>query len=218
MRTRPNSNETGGMTVGGIHHSTARGRRPALSSPSTADLLAREFVAVDFETANRRGGVSACQVALVKFRDGQLADRLTTFIRPPSGWDDFEFTWLHGISASDTRRAPMWDALASSITAFIGDTPVYAHNASFDARVWRQLDEFFGTASLPPRFFCSLQLSRRMIKGLPDYKLPTVVDRCIPGYRFDHHRADADAEACGLIIAHLQTLPYPGTGRSKGPR
>lgn len=181
-------------------------RRGSSFLPTPAELQNREFIAVDFETANRQGGVSACQIAMVRFRDGAPVDRFTTFIRPPLGWDRFEFTWLHGISARDTRNAPMWDELAAPIAEFTGSSPVFAHNASFDARVWRQLDEFFGTTSMPDQFFCSLQLSRRLISGLPDYKLPTVVAACAPGHRFQHHRADADALACGLVVAHLQRL------------
>ena len=55
--------------------------------PSPSQIAERGFVAVDFETANRMGGVSACQLAMVKVLDGQIIDRLNTLIRPPKGWD-----------------------------------------------------------------------------------------------------------------------------------
>lgn len=47
-------------------------------------------------------------------------------------------------------------------------------------------------------FYCTLQASRRVIKGLPDYQLHTVAACC--GYKLErHHNALADAEACAWI-------------------
>lgn len=42
-----------------------------LLHPLPSQIAEPSFVAVDFETANRMGGVSACQVAMVKVCDGQ---------------------------------------------------------------------------------------------------------------------------------------------------
>ncbi|WP_408640157.1 3'-5' exonuclease [Cutibacterium equinum] len=174
--------------------------------PTAAQLADQEFVAIDFETANRMGGVSACQLAMVKVVDGQVIDRFNTLIRPPRGWDSFEFTYLHGISAADVRTSPMWPSVADDVSHFVAGATVYAHNAMFDSRVWRQLDEYFGTLTLPSPFFCSYRTAQRLIPGLPNYKLPTVLHACDPSYRLNHHRADSDAEACALIVCQLQRL------------
>ena len=172
--------------------------------PSPSQIAERGFVAVDFETANRMGGVSACQLAMVKVLDGQIIDRLNTLIRPPKGWDSFEFTYLHGISAADVADAPDWSNIADAVSHFVGGATVYAHNAAFDSRVWRQLDEYFGTTTLPSPFFCSYRTAQRLIPGLPNYKLPTVLHACAPDYQLNHHRADSDAEACALLVCALQ--------------
>lgn len=180
-------------------------RRTALV-PTPVQIADRQFVAVDFETANRMGGVSACQLAMVKVLDGQVIDRFNTLIRPPRGWDSFEFTYLHGISAADVQTSPMWPSVADEVSHFVDGAPVYAHNAMFDSRVWRQLDEYFGTVTLPSPFFCSYRTAQRLIRGLPNYKLPTVLQACEPNYHLNHHRADSDAEACALIVCQLQRL------------
>ena len=172
--------------------------------PSPSQIAERGFVAVDFETANRMGGVSACQLAMVKVLDGQIIDRLNTLIRPPKGWDSFEFTYLHGISASAVAYATSRSTTADADSHFVGGATVYAHNAAFDSRVWRQLDEYFGTTTLPSPFFCSYRTAQRLIPGLPNYKLPTVLHACAPDYQLNHHRADSDAEACALIVCALQ--------------
>lgn len=172
--------------------------RDVLSCPS--------FVAVDFETANSLGGVSACQLALVKVDRGRVVDRAATLIKSPAGFDEFEFTYLHGISARDVRNSPMWPDVAGFASRFVNGLPVHAHNASFDAKVWEDLDSFFGTQTAPNRFFCSYRTARKLVPGLDNYKLPTVTNALVPGYRLNHHEAESDAEACALIVAALQSL------------
>ncbi|MFK5211074.1 hypothetical protein ACI3QO_11560, partial [Propionibacterium freudenreichii] len=56
-------------------------------------------------------------------------------------------------------------------------------------------------------FFCSYLTARRMMPGLDNYRLPTVLERCAPHFVLDHHKADSDAEACALIVAALQSNP-----------
>ncbi len=169
-------------------------------------LASQAYVAVDFETANRAGGASACQVALVKVSRGRIVERFTTLIKPPKGFDSFEFTYLHGISARDVRRSPMWLDIAQNVHRFVSGLPVYAHNASFDSGVWRDLDSHFRTRTRPTDFYCSYRTAQRLVPGLENYKLPTVTKALVPGYRLDHHRADSDAEACALIVAALQKM------------
>lgn len=174
--------------------------------PSFETLMSPSFVAVDFETANRGGGVSACQVALVRVRNGEVVGRYSTYIRPPAGYDRFEFTWLHGISARHVADAPAWDQATEQVEDFVGDDPVYAHNAAFDSRVWRELDAHFSTDTVPRRFYCSFRLAQRAVPGLVNYKLPTVIHECVPEFDLDHHQADSDAEACALIVARIQAM------------
>ncbi|RTE48849.1 DNA polymerase III subunit epsilon [Actinobaculum sp. 352] len=201
---RPSTGISSGRSAANPTVTYPRSRSTSRLIPTESELLVNGFVAVDFETANRDGGVSACQIALVKVIGGDIVDRYSTLLKPPPGYDSFEFTYLHGISARDVKHAPMWPAVETGVSQFVGEFPVYAHNASFDARVWRDLDSFFGTSSLPQRFFCSYRTAQSIVPGLDDYKLPTVVQACAPGYRLDHHRADSDAEACALIVAALQ--------------
>lgn len=172
--------------------------------PSAEQLMSREFVAVDFETANRQGGVSACQIALVKVYDGRIVDRFVSYLLPPQGFQRFEFTYLHGISFADVQRAPSWDGIGGVVGDFIGALPVFAHNAAFDARVWRELDTYYQVNTYPRSFHCSYRLAARVMPGLENHKLPTVARACVPEYRLNHHRADSDAEACALIVASLQ--------------
>ena len=171
--------------------------------PSISTML-QSFVAVDFETANRVGGASACQVAMVKVRDFEVVDEFCTFLRPPEEHIAFEFSHIHGIYRGDVEDAPSWFDIADDVVEFIGADPVWAHNATFDASVWRGLDRYYFTGTQPAQMLCTARTARRLLPHLPDHTLPTVAGYCAPGFRLNHHRADSDALACAHIVAYFQ--------------
>ena len=188
----------------GAHPAGKKTRSPSLV-PRRSDLKVSTFVAVDFETANE-SYVSACQVALVLMREGEVVDRYSTYLKPPRGYDYFKNTKLHGIGVKEVLCAPTWLDVSTVISRFIGDVPVWAHNSSFDSGVWRKLDEYYGIYTRPRRFYCSLWTSKKIIPGLASYELPSVLRECDPSFHLDHHRADSDAEACARIVCALQRL------------
>lgn len=169
-------------------------------------LSSSSFVSVDFETANS-SGVSACQIALVKVSNGQVVERASTLIKPPPNFNKFKHTKIHKISAIDVQSAPTWPEIATWVAEFHSGLPVYAHNAQFDARVWRELDDFYNTHTIPDNFFCSYRTVKEGFTtlDLDNYRLPTVVGALVPGFNLRHHDAESDAEACALIIAALQS-------------
>ena len=188
----------------GAHPAGKKTRSPSLV-PRRSDLKVSTFVAVDFETANE-SYVSACQVALVLMREGEVVDRYSTYLKPPRGYDYFKNTKLHGIGVKEVLCAPTWLDVSTVISRFIGDVPVWAHNSSFDSGVWRKLDEYYGVCTRPRRCYCSLWTSKKIIPGLASYELPSVLRECDPSFHLDHHRADSDAEACARIVCALQRL------------
>lgn len=188
----------------GAHPAGKKTRSPSLV-PRRSDLKVSTFVAVDFETANE-SYVSACQVALVLMREGEVVDKYSTYLKPPRGYDYFKNTKLHGIGVKEVLCAPTWLDVSTVISRFIGDVPVWAHNSSFDSGVWRKLDEYYGICTRPRRFYCSLWTSKKIIPGLASYELPSVLRECDPSFHLDHHRADSDAEACARIVCALQRL------------
>ncbi len=203
------------LAVGGAPRRT-RGRTVYI--PGREALMRDEYVAVDFETANRVGGASACQVALVKVRGGEVTATLTTYLRPPEDHIRFEFSHIHGIYRGDVEDAPSWFDIADEVHEFVGELPVWAHNATFDASVWRGLDRYYATGTFPTEFYCTCRTARRLLPQLPDHTLPTVTDYCAPGFTLEHHRADSDALACAHIVALFQrasplNLMLDGGGR-----
>lgn len=161
--------------------------------------MSLNFTAIDFETANSQRG-SPCSVGLVKVRDGQIVDGLTTLIRPPDRFGHFDGynIWLHGITAEMVADAPPWRQAAGQITRYAGSDTLVCHNAGFDISVIRHAciaDE------IPwPRidFLCTLVLARRAFR-LPSYRLPFVAAEC--AVDLDRHHQAGDDARCAALIA-----------------
>lgn len=153
------------------------------------------FVALDFETANRRPD-SACAIGVVRAEDGRIVAREHLLIRPPDDW--FEFSDLHGIFPADVETAPRFpEAWESVLPLFDGAEFVAAHNAPFDRNVLAASCDHYGLPNPGFPFVCTVQLARRRF-GIFPTKLPLVCERL--GIDLDHHNALSDAEACARIV------------------
>lgn len=163
-----------------------------------------DFVALDFETANR-SHASACAVGAVRVRDGRVIDDYFTLIRPGEGLDEFEpaNVRVHGITAAAVEASPRWTEVYPSLRAFIGNDVVVGHNAAFDMSV---LMNTCGANDLDlPELstLCTLQLARASLK-VASYSLPWVVEHLdLPA--FDHHDPLSDARSSALVLIALAT-------------
>jgi DNA polymerase-3 subunit epsilon len=155
------------------------------------------FIAIDFETA-KYSRESACSVGLVKFRDGKAADAFYSLIRPPALYIRPEFTDIHGITEEDVRDAPgfaeVWE---SSLSPFIGDMPLAAHNAAFDMSVLRAALEWYKVPIPPLKYFCTLKLARAAWPELESHSLTSLGEHF--GITYEAHNALEDAQTCGAI-------------------
>jgi DNA polymerase-3 subunit epsilon len=157
-----------------------------------------EWVAIDFETANL-SRESACAVGMTLVKNGEIADRFSTYIQPPGdgGFHPFN-TSLHGIDAETVHGAPEWPEALAQIVEFTGGRPLISHNAAFDLGVIRNAC----TATALPwptlRYACTLVVARRTWQLLT-YRLPFVAEAA--GVRQGpHHDAQADADAAAEIL------------------
>ncbi|WP_022886713.1 exonuclease domain-containing protein [Glaciibacter superstes] len=159
------------------------------------------FTAIDFETANS-SSASACSVGLVKVRDGRVVDRVSWFIQPPLGHDEF-LEWntrIHGIRATDVVGAASWGQQLPDLVAFADGDHLVAHNAGFDLGVIKTASTVVGLPVPDFNYVCSLQVARRTYH-LDSYRLP--VAAMAAGFEdFAHHDALADSEACAAIMIH----------------
>lgn len=174
----------------------------ALRSSRKATKPKKRFVALDFETANKRY-CSACSVGIVVFENLKPKRRISYLIKPPTKFDP-ENVAIHGITADDVKDAPTFDKIWKDIYPLLVGNEVATYS-DFDVKVIRELIKHFklrAKSNNTINFVDVCELSRIKIHGLSNYKLPTVCEYLgIEG--LNHHEATSDAEACGKIYAWL---------------
>ena len=159
--------------------------------------FAANFTAIDFETANRRRD-SACQLAAVVVRDGQIVDEAMWMIRPrPLSFSPSNIR-VHGITPAQVRDESEFGDLWEDIAAKIGDDCIVAHNASFDIGVLTACLQTHQRAIPELQFSCTRAVARRTWPHRKQFGLKPLSDWL--GVRFRHHDALEDSIACAKVM------------------
>ena len=159
-----------------------------------------EFVVFDLETtAMKPEHGYIVDVAALRLRDGQIVDRFESLVNPGRPIVGHQ---VHGIKTDDVANAPTAAEVLSNFVDWVGETPIVAHNTSFDVP--------FVLRHLPPDrkwepsvIYDTLELAYQLYPDAGGYKLADLV-RFVFGR--DHaaaHRAMPDAEATAEIFLHL---------------
>ena len=164
-----------------------------------------EVVAViDFETTglSPAQGDRATEVAAVIVEDGRVVDRYQSLMNAGVRIPAF-IEALTGISNAMVRNAPPAEEVMREVSDFVGDMPVVAHNAAFDAKFW---DAELARIRRVRRqdFVCSLLLSRRLLPLAPSHKLGALVEYAKLPVAGRYHRALADAEMAASQLLRLE--------------
>jgi DNA polymerase-3 subunit epsilon len=161
------------------------------------------FAVLDFETTGMSPdqGDRITEVGVVLMSAGQIVDRFQTLVNPGKYIPLF-IQSLTGITNAMVRGAPDASSVMHELHKFIGNTPLIAHNASFDRRC---LDAEYSRAGLKRQedFICSLLLSRRLYPHFPSHKLGTLVHQLALPNNGTYHRALADAEMTAYLMARM---------------
>lgn len=163
-----------------------------------------DFIAIDFETANRNRN-SACSLALIVVEENQIVNKKHWYINPPT--DDFYFSYLHGITKSTVLNAPtlaeLWE---TELKFYIENKIIVAHNASFDISVLQTSLSEAGITQSKIQYLDTVEYARNFFPTLENHKLPTVCK--FLGISLNHHNALSDAEACAQIVIKLNSQEY----------
>ncbi|MDR3589569.1 MAG: 3'-5' exonuclease [Negativicutes bacterium] len=166
------------------------------------------YVAIDFETANR-SRASACSLAAVTVENGRIVKAAYSLIRPPVLQFDYWNTKIHGLTVQDVAEKPTFAELWPRIRTHLENKVVIAHNAVFDIGVLRSMLDAY---ELPyPRFqyACTVDIARRVWTDVENYKLGTLANRF--AIEFDHHNALHDARTCAMIALSAQETVKAGS-------
>lgn len=167
---------------------------------SATNIRDSSFVAIDFETANH-SRVSICAAGLAVFENGDLAEAPYWLVRPPKGhgWFREDFIAVHGLTHLDVLDAPEFPVIAPEILSRLTRADlVIAHNAEFDIGHLRETLNHFDVACPEFDYVCTCQLSRRVWPEMENHQLGTLAEHI--GHEFNHHHAQADAEAAGRVL------------------
>jgi DNA polymerase-3 subunit epsilon len=163
------------------------------------------FVAIDFETA-KGARTSACAVGLAVIQQGQLVDEYHSLIRPPSLDFDPRNIAIHGITPDQVEHAATFGDLWGELLRRIGDNLVIAHNAAFDLGVLHACLEAYHLSQPELTYACTLAMSRRMLPGLPNHRLPTIATLFGIDMSGNHHDPLCDARTCAQLAEFLSRL------------
>lgn len=162
---------------------------------------------IDFETTglSPAQGDRATEIAIVVLEGTQVVDRFQSLMNAGVRISPFIEAYT-GISNEMVRAAPPAADVMSEAARFVGDTPLVAHNASFDQRFWSaELARLGGPARTQPAMACTLLLSRRMYPEAGSYRLGSLASfhSIAPAGRA--HRAMADAEVAAGLLARIRS-------------
>lgn len=108
---------------------------------------------------------------------------------------------IHNITDEMVKDAPLLSPGMKSLIDFIGELPVVAHNAKFDAGFLIMAAEKTKHTLAKNDIYCSCKLSRKTHPELVNHKLSTIVESlAIP--LLNHHRATDDAIAGLKVFIH----------------
>lgn len=157
------------------------------------------FIAFDLETTGTVPGVDQIvEIGAVRIDAGRVDAVFSTLINPqipiPPG-----ATAVNGITNDMVAGKPRIEDILNSFAEFCADDVLVAHNAPFDSQFL--VADIKKYESLSPKGIVvdTLPMARKLIPGLANYKLGTLVQHFkIPST--DFHRAEEDATYCGMVF------------------
>ncbi len=162
----------------------------------------RGYVVVDVEaTTGRKNHARMIEVGVCRIEDGKIVRQWSSLVnpgRPVARW----VQQLTGINDAMVREAPGFDELASRLAGELEDMVLVAHHARFDFSCLNAEFERLYNLRLTNHYLCTVELARRYLPGLENYRLGT-----ISGYlNLAHerpHRAESDALATAQIFCRI---------------
>jgi DNA polymerase-3 subunit epsilon len=156
--------------------------------------MLNSFIVLDFETTgiSPNMGARSTEVGAVLVENGLMTKRFQSLMNPGVRIPSF-IQELTGITNQMISKAPNNGQVMKELFQFIGNTPLVAHNASFDKKFLDAELDLVGLKAKQP-MVCSLMVARRVYQKAPNHKLGTLVRYKNIETDGTFHRALADAE------------------------
>ena len=158
-------------------------------------------VVLDFEsTGLNTGKARIIEIGAVKLESGEVTDTFEMLVDPgqPVGP---EITEITGISDAMLQGQPKAEEALPKLLEFIGDLPIAAHNAHFDASLLKaELKRLGMTLSTP--VMDTLAYARKLYPELKSFRLAALCKHLGVSLK-NAHRAVHDAKATALCLKHM---------------
>ncbi|MBC9249309.1 DNA polymerase III subunit epsilon [Pseudomonas alcaligenes] len=158
---------------------------------------------IDFETTGMSPAQNArpTEIGVAIIEGERIVERYQSLMNA-GAWIPPFIEQLTGISNAMVRSAPPVAQVMAEVADFVGDTPLLAHNAAFDAKFWDAELELL-RRTRRQAFACSLLLSRRLLPEAPSHKLGNLNHWAGLPSTGQAHRALADAEMAANLTLHM---------------
>jgi len=166
------------------------------------------YAIVDIETTgNYAAGNRITEIAIVILHNGNIVERFESLVNPQQPIPYFIQT-LTGITDDMVENSPVFGDLAMKIFMLLQHKIFIAHNVNFDYSFVRSMLADHGY-DLNLRKLCTVQLSRKLLPGLPSYKLGRLCSS-LGITNNARHRAAGDAEATTILFKRLILEDHSG--------
>ena len=166
-------------------------------------LYETDFVVVDVETTGAKLATSRItEIGAYRVSQGRIVAEFETLVNPQSIIPQY-IVQLTGITNAMVRTAPVFGDIAADWLRFIDMAILVAHNAPFDMSFLnREVARVYPGRRMANLHLCTVTMSRRVLPGLPNYKLHTIAEHLRIPIR-QRHRAASDALATAEIFLRM---------------
>lgn len=165
-------------------------------------MVLMDYVAFDLETTGINSKTNEIlEIGAVKFSRFEQVDSYVTLVNPGCSIP-LDAQMVNGISDEMVKDAQGVHEALGPFADFCGDLPLVAHNARFDFKFMEAAVKKHKGKAPTGVILDSFNLAKRVIRGLPNYKLETLIHHFnLPSTVF--HRAEADAMYCGMVFGKI---------------
>lgn len=167
------------------------------------------FIAFDLETTGTLPGVDQiAEIGAILFNDQGVPELIFSTLINPGIPMPAAASRVNGITDDMLADQPTIADVLDAFAEFCGDTPLVAHNASFDAQFLTADIKKHETIAPRGAILDTIGIAKKVYPGLANYKLGTLIRHLgIPATNF--HRAEEDAGYCGQLFHKMITRLSP---------
>ncbi|MHB1285119.1 MAG: 3'-5' exonuclease [Leptospirales bacterium] len=145
------------------------------------------------------------EIAFSSWEKGKSVGKFSSLVRGADVVSP-EITKINGISSEMLNDAPSFEEVWKECRDFFLDSILVAHNLTFDVGMMNRELLLSGRVPLGNRGIDTVPLSRKMLPGLPNYRLGEV-GKHLGIFNEAPHRAQGDLDALEKILSKLLETP-----------